>query len=115
MDDLDLNYLREADKNLRDTANEDLAWYDYGLDVLKGVGAGVRDAAEETLQFGRDVGNFAEDSANYVLGSEMDFENNNNRILGEVVMPNNYSWSIYRRPFSVCFWLCYGRCIPKSR
>lgn len=88
MDDLDLNYLREADKNLRDTANEDLAWYDYGLDVLKGVGAGVRDAAEETLQFGRDVGNFAEDSANYVLGSEMDFfENNNNRILGEVVRP----------------------------
>jgi len=77
---------------LRDRLNQsvaqDLAWYEVGGDMAKGVFAGGVDAAEETYQFTRWAADSLVEGAGYVLGQEWEgFDDETERLFFEPPRP----------------------------
>lgn len=67
---MDVKELDSLTKQLNDSRNQDLAWYDYGFDMAKGAWSGAVDAAEETWQFTRWSADALADGAGYLMGQE---------------------------------------------
>ena len=65
---IDRDRLTSNLQKIRKSQTEDMAWYDYGLDIGSGIFAGATDAAEETYQFTASVADTLFDGAGYALG-----------------------------------------------
>ena len=70
MGNFDTDRLEKALAKAQNTVTSDYDALDYGLDVGKGVLSGLRDAAEETIQFGHWALDQSIEKGAYLLGSE---------------------------------------------
>lgn len=83
-----LNELRGLSAGLNNHVNDQLAWYDYPIDIFKGITAGAVDAVDETLQFGKDIADAAIEGTGYVLGQDWEgFDDADSRIMFETWRP----------------------------